>query len=116
MNGRQIEKDTEADYLGATTTSYGTTASASVKRIRDAVATLCISKRKQIHNGKVAIKDLVVLGNSLVLPKADYELPLTPMRAAITEEWKDVEKIIMVNMIVCFSEKNKSRLRTVGRW
>lgn len=115
MNIRKIDNDSEAEYPGISASAGGTTSKANAKRLKGAVAMLHILKRHGIHSGTATSYLLLRIWNTCILPKATYGLHLVPRSNELKSDWSQLEKIMMVNILGCFSEKTRDRLRTVSR-
>lgn len=115
ISGREIKNSTKAEYLGITATAKGTAPDATIRRIGNAVKMAMGLRNAGIHFGKATTTTLIRIWETLIVPRAAYGVHLVPLTNELKEKWDQLERLMLINTMGCFSPKNRERLRTVGR-
>lgn len=115
LNSEPIQDATEAKYLGVTARAYGTGETENIARIKKTISSLIVLKRKGIHAGRIRSSQLIGVWNTCFRPQATHGVHLVPLTGELQKQWDIMEKITMINLLGCFSEKTRGRLRRIGR-
>lgn len=113
-NRQQIKNEMNAEYSGVTATEMGTGHNTGVTRIRKATAILYSLIKGGLHLGAVNMRDLLKNSKTYALPVATFGIHFIPLHDSLRTEWDDMERIMMIEMMGCFSVKTKRRLRAIA--
>lgn len=69
-----------------------------------------------LDRGQIPMKKLIEVQEAFLIPNTSYAIPLTPTARKLVNEWTKLDKIMLVNMITCFSPRKKKGCWQCGKY
>lgn len=105
----------QADYLGVTKTTSKTAADATIRRIHNAKGMEMALRNAGVQSKTVTTVTLIRVWETFILPETANGIHLAPCTRQVQGKWDDMEKLLRINTMSCFSGRNRERLRAVSR-
>lgn len=104
-DGLRIQTRATTTYLGVTATARAMCVNVNLKRIQNAIKAGHNLRRLGLHWGTLSTANMLRVWKNTVPLNAMYAIYLTPLTNEIAHGWDDLEKLMIINAMGCFSEK-----------
>lgn len=113
--GQHLENTQGARYLGVTITAAGRSPETQIQRIKNTLKLTHAMHRMRIHSGDLTTNASLRLLEAFVILRTAYALHLTPKTTQLEEALGQLEKVMLIGTMGCYSPRRKRRLLTIGK-